>query len=469
MKKRFAGILLCVFLCLVLLPILVLADTADTIDLTGATVTVNKEFRYNGTEQAPTKEDVTVTLSDGTTVVSSDYYTLKATKGTIPATYALSVTGDGTNCTGSVEGTWELKKGLFTGIDSTGKVVQVVLDRAEGCTTIVWDSTELFGELSNPICEVTEECKSWFSDDHNASSNGMILTIYRNDSTETFNVEYNLSADYYEDALVLVTIRNRGKAKDTLKISVTMDSWTYGETASEPQYDKKYSALKDYIGFFYNRTETYYQGETKLSGKPTDVGTYKVVVSYEDDGCIYTGEATFTISIATTTLTFALPKEGEQYVLYLPYSDTHLLLPEGSERFKGLSFAGYDADIIDVDANGNVIGKQLGETSVTVKVEDTNYTVADVTVLVKVTPVRPNGGSVETTTVNTIDGKVTTLPTPTRTGYTFDGWFTEKEGGEPVDENTVFDDNTTIYAHWTVATYTITFHVTGTPLSSVMT
>lgn len=108
----------------------------------------------------------------------------------------------------------------------------------------------------------------------------------------------------------------------------------------------------------------------------------------------------------------------------------------------------------------------------TVKVEDTNYTVADVTVLVRVTPVvtlDPNGGSVETTTVSTIDGKMTTLPTPTRTGYTFDGWFTEKEGGEPVDENTVFDDNTTIYAHWTVATYTITFHVTGTPLSSVMT
>lgn len=256
-----------------------------------------------------------------------------------------------------------------------------------------------------------------------------------------------------------------GLPKGTKEIDVTMDSWTYGEVVAEPQYNKKYSVLRDYLGFFFNRTETYYQGETKLSGKPTDVGKYKVIVSYEDDVCIYTGEAEFEIYIATTTLTFDLPTSDSQYVLYLPYGDTCLLLPEDSERFKGLSFAGYDADIIDVDANGNITGKQLGETSVTVKVQDTNYSVEDVTVLVIVTPVvtlDPNGGSVETTTVNTKDGKMTALPRPTHTDYTFDGWFTEKEGGEPVDENTVFEDNTTIYAHWTVATYTITFHVTGT-------
>lgn len=30
----------------------------------------------------------------------------------------------------------------------------------------------------------------------------------------------------------------------------------------------------------------------------------------------------------------------------------------------------------------------------------------------------------------------------------FDGWFTEAEGGEAIDENTVFEADTTLYAHW---------------------
>ena len=60
------------------------------------------------------------------------------------------------------------------------------------------------------------------------------------------------------------------------------------------------------------------------------------------------------------------------------------------------------------------------------------------------------------------DGKLTgNLPTPTRDGYTFDGWFTEAEDGDEVTTETVFDKNTTIYAHWTINQYTITFETDG--------
>ena len=41
------------------------------------------------------------------------------------------------------------------------------------------------------------------------------------------------------------------------------------------------------------------------------------------------------------------------------------------------------------------------------------------------------------------------LPTPTRNGYTFDGWFTAADGGEQVKEDHVFSADTTLYAHWT--------------------
>jgi len=50
-----------------------------------------------------------------------------------------------------------------------------------------------------------------------------------------------------------------------------------------------------------------------------------------------------------------------------------------------------------------------------------------------------------------------TLPTPTRTGYTFNGWFTAANGGTPVTTSTAFDKDDEIYAQWTIKTYTVTF------------
>ena len=47
------------------------------------------------------------------------------------------------------------------------------------------------------------------------------------------------------------------------------------------------------------------------------------------------------------------------------------------------------------------------------------------------------------------DGKISPLPEATKEKYTFDGWFTEKTGGEKITTDTVFTDDTTIYAHWT--------------------
>ena len=42
-----------------------------------------------------------------------------------------------------------------------------------------------------------------------------------------------------------------------------------------------------------------------------------------------------------------------------------------------------------------------------------------------------------------------TLPTPTRSGYTFDGWFTAADGGDKVTTETTFSADTILYAHWT--------------------
>lgn len=83
-----------------------------------------------------------------------------------------------------------------------------------------------------------------------------------------------------------------------------------------------------------------------------------------------------------------------------------------------------------------------------------------------------NGGSVDTASATTdVSGKLTTLPTPTRSGsYTFKGWYTASSDGAQVTTDTVFNADTTIYAQWKkrsssggsgVSIYTVKFETNG--------
>ena len=90
-----------------------------------------------------------------------------------------------------------------------------------------------------------------------------------------------------------------------------------------------------------------------------------------------------------------------------------------------------------------------------------------------------NGGSVSPDSMTTgADGKLASLPTPTRSSYSFNGWYTEKIGGTKVTTDTVFHAKTTVYAHWTytgggyyyppVTYYTLRFETGGgSDISSV--
>ncbi len=63
-----------------------------------------------------------------------------------------------------------------------------------------------------------------------------------------------------------------------------------------------------------------------------------------------------------------------------------------------------------------------------------------------------NGGTCSTESKSvTYDSKYGTLPVPTRTSYTFDGWFTSKNGSDQIkaDDVVSLESNTTLYAKWT--------------------
>lgn len=49
------------------------------------------------------------------------------------------------------------------------------------------------------------------------------------------------------------------------------------------------------------------------------------------------------------------------------------------------------------------------------------------------------------------ENKIDTLPVPKRDGYKFKGWYTLAEGGEQITKDTVFENDTTVYAQWEVS------------------
>lgn len=79
-----------------------------------------------------------------------------------------------------------------------------------------------------------------------------------------------------------------------------------------------------------------------------------------------------------------------------------------------------------------------------------------------------NGGSTPTSSKSVAYGSAYgTLPTPSRTNYTFKGWFTSASGGTQVNANTVMGDgNVTLYAQWTLNSYTLTINTVGGSISN---
>ncbi len=109
-------------------------------------------------------------------------------------------------------------------------------------------------------------------------------------------------------------------------------------------------------------------------------------------------------------------------------------LPDGLE-VKKIDESSYSYAAI-VDSAGNEVQRLTLETA-----PEGPYTIT----------FNANGGTVTPASGTTgADGKLSSLPTPARSGnYSFAGWYTLAAGGVKVTEDTIFDQNTAIFAHWT--------------------
>lgn len=166
--------------------------------------------------------------------------------------------------------------------------------------------------------------------------------------------------------------------------------------------------------------------------------------------------------ISSSTLKSLLDKHPEGIVLYV-YSVPHAILVTD---YVGDTFYGSDP------ANSSVRGRrpiantwlasQLGGTQSSVLNAAnaywyiSSYSIKS-TAWYTVT-LDANGGSCGETSRSVKGGSTLgSLPTPTRSGYYFDGWYTDPYVGTHVNENTSVMENTTLYAHWYAVSGSIAF------------
>ena len=150
----------------------------------------------------------------------------------------------------------------------------------------------------------------------------------------------------------------------------------------------------------------------------------------------------------------SLSRESVQVTYGKSYAGTNSSLPTAEKQ--GYRFAGWYSEL-----DGSQVTEQ---TIVSAKVDHTLY--AQWTAKTYTVDYDANGGDCakENTVVSYLStyGSGTTggLPTAIRKGHSFDGWFTEKNGGTRVENDTVLNTtfDHTLFAQWTVETYTVSLN-----------
>jgi len=127
-----------------------------------------------------------------------------------------------------------------------------------------------------------------------------------------------------------------------------------------------------------------------------------------------------------------------------------ITLPNGN----GLSMSGYAFDGWNTESSGTGFNYSANSSYTPFN----NITLYVKWVRVYAITFDANSGTVSRTSDTTkVDGTLASLPTPAKSCYSFNGWYTTATGGTQVTTSTVFNANATVYAHWTQNTTITTF------------
>lgn len=238
------------------------------------------------------------------------------------------------------------------------------------------------------------------------------VTLYNNES-DNIKIDYDFPQDLLDDE----------------EEDLGIDGYTaygFGESASSVDEEQMHTDYREELALDDVR-EAYY-------------GVYRkeITVSYDANG----GDGGVPASQAVTT--YAIASE-DKYTLFTKEEDA-VTLPEGN----GLALPGY---VFAGWMEGSAAGEDKAAGTKVTPTEDIVYYAKWTTKTCTVSfdyQGATGGNNTERMNV-TYDAAYGTLPTPTRTGYAFLGWYTQAGGqGERIESTTVVKnaDAHTLYAYW---------------------
>ena len=191
-----------------------------------------------------------------------------------------------------------------------------------------------------------------------------------------------------------------------------------------------------------------------FNGYVTSSGTTikeKTVLTIASDHTIYASW-----SARTYTITFVYGDGRSNTTKTVTYGSTYGDLPT-PER-KGYTFLEWRTN------NGNNSGLVTSDTKVTITSNQTLYARWD-TNKYTITFVYNNGTSNTTKNV-TYNSTYGTLPSPTKSGYIFNGWTTSSGTIISSTDKVSITSNITLYAQWSKGSYLVTFNANGGTVST---
>ncbi|MBE7086464.1 MAG: hypothetical protein E7366_04860 [Clostridiales bacterium] len=206
------------------------------------------------------------------------------------------------------------------------------------------------------------------------------------------------------------------------------------------------------------------KGELNVSKRYLVCGTLTndqmlIVPAIREDNIKYIGEETFESMLTSSIVTFdANGGTVSETTKTVYYGQVYGTLPTPERA--NFTFGGWFSEAV----GGSEV---VADTIVSALVNQTLY--AQWTPNMFTVNFDANGGTVSTASnILTFGDNYGTLPTPTRDCYSFNGWYTAKNGGERVTESTVpsVAQDVTLYAQWTLKTFTLSFDPNGGNVSS---
>ena len=315
--------------------------------------------------------------------------------------------------------------------------------------------------------------------------------------TSVIGVNVNVQAkDIYSKAFEVLTLVNKERKAKGLK-SLVMDQ-SLLETAMQRAHETVlYWDHTRPCGQLCYTANTLMYAENIAIGSTTSSGVMNLWMNSEDHkanilgsrytsigiGCIYYNgtyywvqcfgtETSKSVSSSsykdqTKSRKVVVSKDSTYYKASIKLSSTSLkkgqtatasVLWNGSKiTNSGAQFKSSNQSVCKVDSNGKITATGIGTATISVYFDGYKNSASSKKITVTAPSVKltfnANGGSVSTKSKNvTQKSKAGTLPSPTRKGYSFSGWYTAKSGGTKVTSSTTISKALTLYAHWSKIT-----------------